>query len=260
MGPGDHHPTPARDLGRVGGIEWLERTNGSLTSADRRSLIGPILRGQAQAIAGRLALLAGRRRRAAIELPAPPDSAMAREAEEAAADQPAALLGHAYRTWAFGAALAAVDGAGGLDGELFYVASLLHDVGLTEAVSGEDFTLRSAAAARPIVAAHRDAAEVDLVRDAISAHATPGATVAADGPEAFYVQAGATCDLGGLRLHHLPAAFVDDVLDRHPRTGLVVDITARIVAEATAVPGSRFALLRRAGFTQAIRFAPLSDE
>ena len=62
------------DVQRLGGIGWLERTNGALTSAERRRLVGPILRGQAQGIAGRLALLTGRRCQASMEVPAPPDS------------------------------------------------------------------------------------------------------------------------------------------------------------------------------------------
>ncbi len=90
-----------------------------------------------------------------------------------------------------------------------------------------------------------------------SDHATPGASVAADGAEAYYVQAGATCDLGGLRLHHLGEQLVAEVLEQHPRTGLTADITARIAAEAAAVPQGRFALLRRTGFALAIRAAPL---
>lgn len=182
---------------------------------------------------------------------------MTREAEQAAADQPSALVGHAYRTWVFGRALASVDGETGLDEELFYVAALLHDTGLVAAVTGEDFTLRSAAAAASVVGPHRELPDVERIRDAIAAHTTPGVTVADDGAEAFYVQSGATCDLGGLRLHHLPHDLVARALDRHPRSGLVADINRRIVDEARAVPEGRFAVLRRTGFTLAIRYSPL---
>ena len=215
----------------------------------------PILRGQAQGIAGRIALLAGRRPGSVPDLAPPPDSALARAAEEAAAEQPVALLGHAHRTWCYGSALAAVDGVD-LDQELFYVAALLHDTGLASAVTGEDFTLRSARCAAPIVERHRDADQALRVSDAITAHATPGATLDHDGPEAVYVQAGATCDLGGLRLHHLSAAFVDETLQRHPRGDVKADIIARIRAEAAAVPDGRFSLLRRMGFGVAVRLAP----
>ena len=248
-------PQPDRDLHRVGGVRWVEQTGGRLTPAERRRLLVPILRGQAQGLVGRIALLAGRRP-ARTEIPEPPDSALARAAEDAAAEQSEALLGHAYRTWAFGRALAALD-AEGLDEELFYVASLLHDVGLVEAVAGEDFTLRSADRASEVAAAHCAPGRVELLRDAITAHATPGATIEADGAEAFYVQAGATCDLGGLRLQHLSSDFVDHVLLDSPRRGLTSAITDCIEAEADAVPEGRFALLRRTGFGLAIRLAPL---
>ncbi|MGE5211894.1 MAG: hypothetical protein ACM3MM_11565 [Acidobacteriota bacterium] len=49
------------------------------------------------------------------------------------------------------------------------------------------------------------------------------------------------------------------MLARHPRAGLRDDIIGRIRAEAAAVPDGRFALLRRTGFTTAIRLAPFSD-
>lgn len=208
-----HRPDPER----LGGIAWLERTQGALSAAERRRLIRPILRGQGQALLGRLALLTGRRPAASLAVPEPPHSAMTRAAEDAAADQPAPLLGHAYRTWAFGRALAAADEEA-IDDELFYVACLLHDIGLVEAVAGEDFTLRSGRCAGTVVGAHRPD-DIDLVRDAISAHATPGASREVDGLLGFYVQAGAVCDLAGLRLHHVPRAYQDDVLRRWSRSG-----------------------------------------
>ena len=51
--------------------------------------------------------------------------------------------------------------------------------------------------------------------------------------------------------------FLDDVLDESPRAGLIADLTDRILAESRAVPDGRFALLRRTGFTVAMRIAPL---
>ena len=246
----------APDPNRVGGIEWLERTNGSLTKTERRRMVRAILRGQASGIAGRVALLARRRPKGSMTVPSPPDSRLARDAEEAAAEQPAAIVGHSYRTWAFGRALATVDGET-VDEELFYVASLLHDAGLVEAVTGEDFTLRSGRVAAPIVETHRPHAAVRQVQDAISAHCTPGATVSSDGPEAFYVQSGATLDLGGLRLNHLTADLVDSVLAQHSREGVVAAISALVTAEAAAVPDGRFAVLKKTGFLQAVRLAPL---
>ncbi len=87
-------------------------------------------------------------------------------------------------------------------------------------------------------------------------HTTPGIDPVTDGPEGFYIQAGATLDLGGLRLCDVPADSVDRVLRDHPREGVTAEITAMIRAEAAAVPGGRFALLKKTGFIPAIRFAP----
>ncbi|MEM9712043.1 MAG: HD domain-containing protein [Actinomycetota bacterium] len=243
------------DPDRLGGPGWLDRSGGRLTSAERRRLVATVLGAQARGLLGRLRLATGHRGRADLDPGDPPTSRLTRTAEEAAAVQSAALLGHARRTWVFGRALAGHDGVA-LDDELFYVGCLLHDVGLMEVVAGEDFTRRSAEAATTAAMAS-DRPEVgDRLGDVIVAHTTPGLTIERDGAEAVYLQAGATCDLGGLRLETFAADDVGRLLDRHPRGGLVADIVPRIRAEADAVPDGRFALLCRLGFPQAIRLAP----
>ena len=251
-------PTP--DPERLGGIAWLERTRGALTSREKRSLLGIVARTQGQNVVGRLKLATGRvpETVAGIDhtLLAPPDSTLAREAEVACHDQPAALIGHGYRTWAYGRALAALDRVE-LDEELFYVAGLLHDAGLVESVAGEDFTLRSGErAARCVEASGTSMHSIDLVRDAISAHATPGASIDEDGPLAVYVQAGALLDLAGFRLWDLPPSYVQQVLAAHERGSITPAIVELIRAESRSVPDGRFALLARSGFTLAVRVAP----
>ncbi|MEM7337134.1 MAG: HD domain-containing protein [Actinomycetota bacterium] len=252
------------ELHRFGGATWLDRTGGRLTWGDRLRLLGPLLAGQRQFAQSTVALRLGRRRSEPLASPTPPRSAMARAAEDAAAEQPEVLVGHSYRTWAYGRTLAALDGVTGLDEELFYVASLLHDLGLVKAVTGEDFTLRGANRAGEIVRAHHDGdpergdaeAAVACARQAVVAHVTPGITAADDGLEGFYVQAGATCDLVGIRRHHVPATFDAELRARHSHAGLVDDLTSRIRAEARAVRGGRFDYLRRTGFTLAMRLGP----
>lgn len=137
------------------------------------------------------------------------------------------------------------------------MAGLLHDAGLVETVIGEDFTLRSGhRAARCTESTGWPTDSVALVRDAISAHATPGATIDEDGPLAFYVQAGALLDLAGFRLWDLPPAYVRQVLAAHERASISEAIIELTRAEAAAVPEGRFALLARCGFTMAVRVAP----
>ena len=112
----------------------------------------------------------------------PPDSRLARLAEEAAEEQSIHVKGHGYRTWAYGTALATLD-RHELDPEVFYVASLLHDYGVADVVAGEDFVLRSATRAEQCVAdAGLDEAVALAAADSISVHSTAGITVERDGP------------------------------------------------------------------------------
>lgn len=103
------------DPTRLGGLAWTRRTGGRLTRGERMRLLGEIAKGQAVNLAGRARLAAGRLPAGAAEIDArdfaPPDSALAREAEQACAELPAAIAGHSYRTWMFGLALAALDGS-----------------------------------------------------------------------------------------------------------------------------------------------------
>ena len=248
------------DPERIGGLAWTERTNGNLTSAERRRLLGEIVRGQAGYIAGRVRLALGRSPAGAQDIALadfrPPDSALAKEAEEAASEQTPGVTGHGYRTWAFGSALAALD-RGSPDPERFYVASLLHDHGIAKPVPGQDFTLRSAERARRCVRDTGGPEETgDAIAQAITVHATPGARPDLDGPLGFYVQNGALLDLVGTRAEHLPRAFRDDVNRAYPRAGVTAEITKLIKAEARAVPRSRFALLHRCGFSALVHAAP----
>ena len=241
------------DPERVGGLAWTRRTKGALTSAERRRLLVAIARGQAENVAGQVKLRLGRAPRGATEVPPVPDSAFAREAQEACDDQPAAIRAHSYRTWALGWALAALDGESGrLDPEAFWCASLLHDLGLVEPVAGEDFTLRGAEAAIACAGRH-GRADGEWIGDGITAHATPGVSVERDGAIGTYVQAGAMLDLGGLRLWDASPVLLDEVARRWTPG----DLVPYVRAEAKAVPKGRFALLHRCGMTAAMRVGGL---
>ncbi len=250
------------DPARLGGLAWTRHGGGRLSARERRRLLGEIARGQAVNVAGRLKLALGRRAPGAAGIDAksfaPPDSRLAREAEEACAEQPGFVVGHSYRTWMFGLALAALDGSEP-DRELFYCAALLHDHGIAEPYPGQDFTLRSAD--RALACAERAGVgteEGEEIADAICAHATPGVRVDRDGALGCYVQWGAMTDVAGLRLWDVSAENVEEVLRRHPREkSFKSDLAAAVRAESKAVPDGRFALLSRCGFPLAIRLAPL---
>ncbi len=252
--------SPDVDPDRLGGIGWTKRTSGALSPRERRRLLAAIVRGQAGYLAGLVRLASGRVPAGAAKLSLadlrPPDSRFAQVAEEACREQTPALIGHGYRTWVYGSALAKLDRSE-LDPELFYISSLLHDYGLMAAVAGEDFTLRGARRARGCA---RDVGVSDVaserVEDAIAVHVTPGIEVERDGALGVYLQAGATLDLLGLRAGELPRALRRDAVYEYPRAGVAAEVTAAVAAEAEAVPRGRFAQLHRCGFNALVRVNP----
>ena len=248
------------DPRRLGGLDWTRRTGGRLTASDRRRLLAAIALGQWENALGRAKLSLGRVPPGAanvdLETFAVPDSLLAREVEQACAEQPRELVNHSYRTWLFGRALAAVD-AEPLDTELFYCGALLHDYGLIEPTQGRDFTLAGADRALSCAAAaglsdHR----AQELADAICVHATPGVSIDRDGRLGCYVQWGAMADVAGLRVCDVSPGNVEEIIRRYPRDDFKRQITAMLRAEAAALPQGRFGLLVRSGVPLAVRLAP----
>lgn len=248
-----YHSLP--DPERTGGPAWVARTGGRLSVCNCVAGAGIAAVQQLRNAAERLVPMLVPRLQV-DGLPPVPDSRLVRLAEEAAMEQSPELRLHGFRSSCFGRALAFGDGVP-LDPELFHLCALLHDVGIMTAVAGEDFTLRSAAAARRVAqAAGRPAHDAALVEDAITVHTTVGVTVEQDGALGAYTQFGAMVDLTGLRLSALPRAYVAGVLESYPRGPFKREILAHFDAEANAVPGGRFAFARGVGFAAAVRLAP----
>lgn len=262
--PAPSHGASSRtpDPQRLGGLGWARRTGGRLTARERGRLLAAIALGQWENVLGRAKLALGRlppgATRVDLETFSVPDSRFAREAEQACAELPAALVGHSYRTWLFGRALAAVDGSE-LDVELFYCGSLLHDHGIAQPTPGRDFTLASAdrtllcAASAGVSDEHGQ-----TLADAICVHTTPGVSVERDGALGCYLQWGAMVDGAGLRIWDVAPANVTEVLRRYPRGDFKRELVVMMRAEAAAVPHGRFGLLVRCGVPLAVRMAPFA--
>lgn len=246
---------------RIGGLEWTRRSKGRLTRREQLRLLGSIVNSQRDYFLHRLRGA----RPVTTAQPTdreirPPDSQFAREAEAAAAEQSPVILGHSYRSWIFGRALADVD-AVALDEELFYAGCLLHDHGIEPVVPGEDFTLRSARRATECAASAKlDDRQAAQLADAITVHTTAGVSVESDGPLGYYIQAGAMVDIVGNRIWELSAKLVEDTLERYDRHGFTRELAAHFTAEAKAVRGGRFALLRRCGFVPLMHTAPFDQK
>jgi len=251
------------DPQRLGGLAWTRRTGGNLTARERRRLIAAVALGQWENLLGRAKLALGHLPPAAravdVKTFEPPDSPLSREAEQACADQPAAIVAHSYRTWLFGRALAVVDRSD-LDDELFYCGSLLHDFGIAQPTPGRDFTLAST---ERMMRCAADAGVADdraeLLGDAICVHTTPGVSLEKDGTLGCYLQWGAMVDGAGLRIWDVSPANVAEALGRYPRIDFKRQLIALMRAEAQAVPGGRFGLLVRCGVPLAVRMAPFGS-
>lgn len=249
------------DPNRIGGYEWTQRTKGQLTRRERLQLLGAVVTSQRDFFLHRLR----RDRPSATARPGereirPPDSRFAREVEAAAAEQNAVIRTHSYRSWIFGRALADIDGVA-VDEELLFAGTLLHDHGIDPVVPGEDFTLRSARRATECAkAADMDDERAASLADAITVHTTPGITIEHDGALGYYIQNGALVDIAGNRVWDLSTTLIDDTLARYDRSGFTRGLGGHFTAEAKAVRGGRFSMLRYCGFVGLMHIAPFDKE
>jgi hypothetical protein len=150
---------------------------------------------------------------------------------------------HSLRTWAFGLALAHVDGAH-LDRELFYVAALLHDVGLRKPIAGRCFTVAGAEAAGALAPAQTPTDRVEQVQSAILAHidVRPPAD-----PLPHYLQAGSLLDVAGARISEVDQTFLDEICIRWSRAGFPEECRCLWRRECRRFPRGRAAYARRPG-------------
>jgi len=157
-----------------------------------------------------------------------PDSTLVREATEFIRDAEDDLLfDHSRRVFFFGALQGRRLGLQP-DLELLYVASMFHDLGLTERyrTSTLRFEVDGANAARDFLLQHGvDEAEARKVWLGIALHTTPGVPPFLD-PEIALVIAGVETDVVGIGREELATEAIDAVTAAHPRP----DFKNRILA------------------------------
>jgi hypothetical protein len=149
-----------------------------------------------------------------------PDTELARQSEALAAQAyGAALLNHVHRTWWFAEFIGRAREMK-FDRELVYIASLLHDLGLSDKhVAGKRFEVDGADAASGFLRAqHYPDTKIDIIWDAIALHSS--ADIADRKlPEVALVHFGAHVDVMGLRIEEISADLVSDTLALYPRLG-----------------------------------------
>ncbi|WP_349607063.1 MULTISPECIES: HD domain-containing protein [Cupriavidus] len=149
-----------------------------------------------------------------------PDSELSRKAASLVESvHSKAMLNHVHRTWWFAEFLGQRRQLK-YDREVVYLASVLHDLGLThEFVADQRFEVDGANAASKFLRGHGyPASKTDLVWEAIALHSSSGiAELMA--PEIALVFMGAHVDVLGVRYDEVTPSFVDDVVQAYPRLG-----------------------------------------
>ena len=154
-----------------------------------------------------------------------------------------ALTNHCERTYVFGAALGGRENQP-YDPEVLYVASMLHDLGLTERFDGpDDFEAVGAEAAHRFLRDRGwESAKADLVREAISLHMRVG-TEDHERKEVPLLRIGAAADVMGWGLEDIPDELVGRTLETYPRLGVTAEILAAFEDQIRRKPESWLAMV-----------------
>jgi hypothetical protein len=121
--------------------------------------------------------------------------------------------------------------------ELVYLASLLHDLGLSENYAADKrFEVDGADAASKFLHAHGyPKAKADLVWDAIALHSV-GDIADRREPEVALIHFGAHVDVMGLRIEEISPQLIDDTIALYPRLGFKRAFTESLAEVARKKP------------------------
>ncbi|GLF92825.1 nuclear transport factor 2 family protein [Streptomyces yaizuensis] len=175
---------------------------------------------------------------AGLELPRTELAIAARRYAEELTDP--VVFRHSLRGYLFGRALGearALRAGADYDDELMFIASVLHDLGVSdEGNADERFEVDGADLAARFLSGHGMPDDrVALVWDAIALH-TFGGVGARKGPEVMLCHAGIAADILGKDRGLLPAGFADRVHAELPREDLAYALTDAIVAQCLDNP------------------------
>ena len=188
-----------------------------------------------------------------------PDSPAALEAEKLCLAGPGPLANHSLRSYAWGT-LVAESERRDYDVEAFYVAALLHDLGLLPAFDrGGCFEVDGATAASELLSTLRwDDARAEVVAEAIRLHMAD-AVVPAHGVEAYLLFVGTSVDVSGTRVEELDRTAIARVLERYPRHGFSDLFASLMEDQAQRKPGCPAADLVHGGLRDRLAASPLAS-
>jgi HD domain len=171
------------------------------------------------------------------------------------------LINHCFRTYIFGITIGENESIK-VDRELLAIASLLHDVGLSnshfKSVNCNCFAIRGAIEAGLFLTKENlDKEKIKVVQDAISLHLN--IKVPKELPEAYLLNKGAAVDVIGLNLKRFEATFLTSVLKKYPRLNFKMEIQKLMKLQGEAGPHSRISFLNKHGFSDLISKSAFHD-
>ena len=181
--------------------------------------------------------------RRSLEIPVPQDEVSAAAWRWAHRSLPEYLLAHSVRAYCWGAVIGAGE-AWSFDRRLLWVASLMHDVGLTWIPRNTTcFEVEGGEIARQFAErAGLSAVEADVVAKAIVLHMQPAVT-SADGAEAVLLDRATGLDVRGAGYEAVAPAVRTRVLDDFPRRTFDRHFLAAIRREVAVRPTCQSARL-----------------
>jgi hypothetical protein len=170
-----------------------------------------------------------------------------------------ALYNHAVRSYVFGAAHAQARNLH-FDTELFYVAALLHDLGLTVPFDSHALPFEEAGGhvARVLTAGFGWPMERrDHAAEVIVLHMRNDVSAGED-VESHLLQVGTSADVSGLRVAEFDPQFVADLLAEYPRLTFGPEFLRLVTDQAERKPNSAAAELVASGVAARIATNPLA--
>jgi hypothetical protein len=150
-----------------------------------------------------------------------------------------ALLNHCVLSYLWGAMYGTAHGIA-FDDKLYYVAALLHDIGLTETFDSHRLPFEEAGGRLAWVfgvAAGWPAKRAARVSESIVRHRRDAVAPAGD-PESHLLQVATTWEAAGRRPEEFPPDARAEILARYPRLGFGAEFLACLEDQARRKPGS----------------------
>jgi hypothetical protein len=166
------------------------------------------------------------------------------------------LINHCFRTYVFGNVIGHNERIN-FDKELFAIAALLHDVGLTKEHQFKHSNCNCFAIEGAIEAGifldrlNITKDKTKIIQDAISLHLN--IKVPSSLPEAYLLNKGAGVDVIGQNLTRFDAGFIEKIITEYPRLNFKSEIHQLMKEQCKIRPKSRISFLYQNGFPTLIK-------